>query len=405
VLLGGAVGFLIASLIAARLGRIAHAAAAIESGDLTTPLRTGFADEVGRLGAAFERMRRRLQASFGELASERDRVRQLVERLREGVVSVHADLTVDLANAEARRLLGDPRLRAGETLPDPWPAFALDAFVAGLFAPGAEATETLVETGGDRTIAIAGLPPHGGSASETAILVLSDVSERERRERAEREFVANAAHELRTPLMTIVGAVEALQARAGGDPHQERFVGHIAREAGRLTRLTRALLVLARAQTRQESPRSDPVDARELLEQVRAGTRPSDGVAVEVDCPPDLVLHTDRDLVEQALANLAANAARHTTSGRIVLAARRADGDRIELEVKDTGEGVAPSEQERVFERFYRANERDADGFGLGLSIVRQAVAALGGTIDFRSSPGAGTRVRIGLPVDGKEQA
>ena len=404
VLLGGAVGFLIASLIAARLGRIAHAAAAIEGGDLATPLRPGFPDEVGRLGATIERMRRRLQASFGQIASERDRVRQLVERLREGVVSVHADLTVDLANAEARRLLGAPRLRSGETLPDPWPAFALDAFVAGLFEPGAEVTETFVETAGDRTLAIAGLPPHRGSGSETAILVLADVSERERRERAEREFVANAAHELRTPLMTIVGAVEALQARSEGDPHQERFVGHIAREAGRLTRLTRALLVLARAQTRQESPRSEAVAAHELLEQVRDGIAPSDGVSVEVDCPPDLLLHTNRDLVEQALVNLVANAARHTAGGRIVLAAR-ARGDRIELEVADTGEGIAESEQDRVFERFYRASERDGDGFGLGLSIVRQAVTALGGTIDFRSSPGSGTRVRIGMPAPGKEQA
>jgi signal transduction histidine kinase len=125
---------------------------------------------------------------------------------------------------------------------------------------------------------------------------------------------------------------------------------------------------------------------------------PADGVTVEVDCEPDVVLMTDPDLVEQAVSNLALNAARHTTHGRIVLRARSMDGEWAELEVADTGSGIAPVEQRRIFERFYRANGRAADGFGLGLSIVRQAVIALGGTVDIQSTPGSGTRARIQLP-------
>ena len=402
ILLGGAVGFLVASLIAARLSRIGRAAAAIERGDLETPLHAGFGDELGNLGASVERMRQRLRDSFRQVASERDRVQRLIERLHDGVLSVRDDLTVDVANAKARKLLGAPQLHAGDSLPDPWPSFALDTFVRGLFGPNAQATETSVAVDAERTLAIAGLPPHEGS--DTAIIVLADVSERERHERAEREFVANAAHELRTPLTTIVGAVEALQGGAKDNPReQERFLAHIEREAGRLTRLTRALLVLARAQTRQEDPQSTRVRVRELLEEVRAGTTPANGVVIEVDCPDDLVVFTDRDLAEQALSNLAANAARHTAEGRIVFTAREASGRRVELEVADTGTGIAPKMQDRVFERFYRANGRDADGFGLGLSIVHQAVAALGGTIDFRSAPGAGTRVRISIPQADKK--
>jgi signal transduction histidine kinase len=397
ILLGGAVGFLVASLISTRLRRIAGAAAAIEAGDLERPLRPGFGDEVGRLGATIERMRQRLGESFRQLASERDRVELLVERLAEGVLSVREDLTVDFANTEACRLLGSPRLHAGDRLPDPWPAFPLGGFVAALFGDDAGPRETQVAIAGDRTFAIAGLPP--GDGSDTAIVVLADVSERERAERSEREFVANASHELRTPLTTIVGAVEALQAGAKEDVEQrDRFLDHIERESGRLVRLTRALLVLARAQTRQEAPQLAPVRARRLLDDVRAGMEPVEGVVIDVECPSDVVLMTDPDLVEQAVANLAANAARHTSRGRIVLSARKLDREWAELEVADTGSGIAGADQRRMFERFYRTNGRDADGFGLGLSIVRQAVIALGGTIEIHSAPGSGTRARIQLP-------
>jgi signal transduction histidine kinase/HAMP domain-containing protein len=403
VLLGGAVGFLVASLISLRLRRLAGAAAAIEGGDLATPLRPGFGDEVGSLGATIERMRERLGESFRALALERDRLEQLVDRLREGVLSINSDLTVELANDAARTLLATRRLRPGDHLPDPWPTFPLESFAARLFEPGAEAAEAHVTLEQERTFAVAGLPPHAGSA--TAILVIVDVTERERRERAEREFVANAAHELRTPLTTIVGAVEALQAGAKDDPaERDRFLTHVEREAARLTRLTRALLVLARAETGQERPRVAQVRARPLLEEVCSRLAPARDVTVVIECDPDVTLMAEPDLVEQTLANLAANAARHTTHGRIVLAARVIGSDTVELEVTDTGRGIPPAERERVFERFYRGNGRDADGFGLGLSIVHRTVQALGGTIDLHSVPGGGTRVRVLLPGAGKEQ-
>jgi signal transduction histidine kinase/HAMP domain-containing protein len=398
VFLGGAIGFVVATLIARRLGRIAAAAAVIEAGDLSAPLRPGFGDEVGALADTIERMRLRLDESFRRVASERDRVGRLVERLAEGVLSVRSDLTVELANAEARRLLGAPRLQAGDPVPDPWPAFPLASFVAALFAGGGEHGEgRVVPIGADRTLAIGGLPP--AHPSDTAIVVLADVTERERRELAEREFVANAAHELRTPLTTIIGAADALEAGAQDDPvARALFVDHISRESRRLARLTRALLTIARAQTHQEEPKVAPLPARQLLEGVRDSLQTAEGVTVDVECPPDLMLMADADLAEQAVANLAANAARHTVRGRIVLAARALDDDWAELEVADTGPGMSAADQDRIFERFYRGNGRSGDGFGLGLSIVQQAVTTLGGTVEIESAPGRGTRARIALP-------
>ena len=229
------------------------------------------------------------------------------------------------------------------------------------------------------------------------LIVLDDLTEQERRELAEREFVSNAAHELRTPLTTIIGAVEVLQAGAKDDPvERDRFLAHIEREAERLARLARALLTLARAHAGQERPRFEEIALAPLLHEVADGLRPHDGVLVEVECPPELTAIINRDVLEQALRNLGENAAKHTASGRVVLRAY-AVGTSLRVEVEDTGIGMSADTQRHVFDRFYRGKDRDAEGFGLGLAIVRQAVRSLDGRIELDSSPGKGTRVRIVL--------
>lgn len=403
MLLGAVVGILVATLIAARLRRIAAAARSIEAGRFDTPLRSRFPDELGELAATIGRMGGRLGESFSRLESERDRLRRLLERLHQGVVTVDRDLRVGFANPEARWLLGVDDLKEGDALPEPWRGFSLRRFLADLFEEAAPVSEARVDVGDEHAYSVVGIPAR--SRGQLAILVLTDVSERERRERAEREFVANAAHELRTPLTTIRGAVDALQSGAKGVPRdRDRFLDHIDRESARLSRLARALLVLARAQTGQEALEREPVELRDLLEEVAAGVHTEPGVDLRVDCPRGLVILTDRDLAEQAFFNLVQNAGRHTDEGRIVI---RAGVDRgtVEIQVEDTGPGFAPEERDRVFDRFYRGNGRSPQGFGLGLAIVRQAVHALRGTIEVESAPGVGTTARVTLPGADTEKA
>ena len=159
------------------------------------------------------------------------------------------------------------------------------------------------------------------------LLVLHDVSDRERRRRAEREFVANASHELRTPLAAIASAVERLQAGAREDPEKrDRFIGHIQRESGRLNRLTASLLVLARAQTHEEVPRREEIVLRELMEEVLRGLEFGPDVELILECPPDLSVSSNRDLLEHAVRNLASNAARHTSHGEVRVSASLHDG-------------------------------------------------------------------------------
>jgi signal transduction histidine kinase/HAMP domain-containing protein len=389
--IGVIVGLLFAQLIALRLRRLTVASEAIAQGDFETPLHYRFRDEFGLLAHSFDRMRRQLRRSFRRLEAERDRLRLLLERLHEGVLTIDQDLVVHFANTEARRILGG-RLREGDELPEPWEAFGLREFAQGLFDERASVTQVHVTPDEQHAYGVVGIPSQPDT--DWALLVVDDLTEQERRELAEREFVSNAAHELRTPLTTIIGAVEVLQAGAKEDPaERDRFLGHIEREAGRLARLARAMLTLARAHSGQEQPRIEPVELAPLLREVAAELQPHAGVSVDVEVADGLSVEANRDLLEQALRNLGENAAKHTTRGAVALRAYR-DGTSVTVEVEDSGPGISPEVQRHVFDRFYRG-ERDAHGFGLGLAIVRESVRTLGGRIELDSSPGQGTVFRI----------
>jgi signal transduction histidine kinase len=354
-----------------------------------------FLDEVGELGMTVDRMRIRLRESFVGLTADRDRLERLLERLQQGVVAVDREGKVLFANGVARQLFGSP-LRAGEPIPDVWRDLALSRVVANLFDSDASVAEARVCTDDERSLSIVGLPP--GFGPGPAVLVVTDETERERQERAEMEFVANAAHELRTPVTAISSAVDALKAGAKGDPlERDRFLMVIERQTARLGRLARALLVLARAQTRQEAVTLEPVKIRALLLAVARELPASENVSVEVDCPVDLAALAQPDLVEQVVSNLAINAAKHTRQGKIRLAGAPGPAGSVRLEVSDTGSGIDRLQQERIFERFYVADGGSRDGFGLGLAIVRESVRALGGVVEIESKLGAGTTARVSL--------
>ena len=389
--IGVIVGLLFAQLIALRLRRLNAATEAIAQGDFETPLHYRFRDEFGQLAHSFDRMRRQLRRSFRRLEAERDRLRLLLEQLQEGVLTIDQDLVVHFANTEARRILGG-RLREGDELPEPWQSFGLREFAHRLFDERASVTQVHVTPDEQHAYGVVGIPSQPDT--DWALLVVDDLTEQERRELAEREFVSNAAHELRTPLTTIIGAVEVLQAGAKEDPtERDRFLGHIEREAGRLARLARAMLTLARAHSGQELPRVEAVELAPLLREVAAGLQPHAGVAVDVEVTDGLAVETNRDLLEQAVRNLGENAAKHTARGSVILRAY-GDGNTVTVEVEDSGPGINPEVQRHVFDRFYRG-ERDADGFGLGLAIVRESVRTLGARIELDSSPGEGTVFRI----------
>ncbi len=391
-LIGAIAGIFVSALITRRVRRINAAAEAIAEGEFGGGLSARFPDELGRLATAVDTMRRNLRASFGQLESERDRLRALIEQLQEGVIAVREDLTVVVANARASTLLGE-EVAEGLPLGNPWPAADLRAMARRLFAAPEAGLETMqVAPALEHTYAITGVPAAG---SGTAVIVITDVTEQQRRERAEREFVANAAHELRTPVTAIASAVEVLQLGAKEEPaERDRFLALIERQTTRLGRLGRALLTLARAQSRAEPVLLEPVDVGRLLDELAADLE-IPPTALEVE--EGLVALAHDDLLRQAVENLVANARKYASSGALAVSARSARPETVVVEVRDGGPGLTPADAARAVERFFRSGDRDAEGFGLGLSIVREVAHALGGHLELESGPGTGTTARIVL--------
>jgi signal transduction histidine kinase len=312
----------------------------------------------------------------------------VVDRLPIGVILVDpARLTVLYSNASARRVLRPVKLPTGRPLPDPWPSFSLPQFARNLIERGV-AVETRVEIASDRVYFVDGIGARGANA---VVILLRDVTEHNRRGRAEREFVANAAHELLTPLTGIVGAAHVLEAGAKNVPEdRDRFIAHIATECNRLARIARALLVLARAQSGEEPPRLEILPLRPVLDESAA--------AVETDvvvlCEPELTVLADIDLVNQAFTNLVANAARHGGGGTIAIEAWEAGADLVEVDVR-AGDDVA-GELSDLRARFRSGAGRDGGGFGLGLSIAEQSLEVMGGHLLL-----GGGSVRVRIPRGG----
>jgi two-component system, OmpR family, phosphate regulon sensor histidine kinase PhoR len=213
------------------------------------------------------------------------------------------------------------------------------------------------------------------------------------------DFVKNAAHELRTPISSISSAIEVLQSGAKDDPaERDRFLAHIEQATGRLERLLDALLVLARVQSGEEEPALSRVPLEPILREVFDGVTPHVGVALEIDSPRGLTVATNPRLLEQLLANLVGNAAKHTDSGSIALVAGQED-DAVTIEVRDTGHGLEPADAELKKRELARREAPELKGLGLGLTIVREAVRALGGEVEIGPRSGGGTTARVVLPA------
>jgi two-component system phosphate regulon sensor histidine kinase PhoR len=233
-----------------------------------------------------------------------------------------------------------------------------------------------------------------------------DVTEERRAAATKRDFVANASHELRTPVAAIRGAAETLLAGALDQPATARsFVEIVHRQAERLSRLTQDLLDLSRLESRQWRFEVAPVElaalGRQAIELHGPAAR-SKGLELRVDLAAGLTVLADGRALEQVVINLVDNAIKYTLAGSVALQAR-ARGEDVLITVSDTGPGIEPHHLARLFERFYRVDAgraREAGGTGLGLAIAKHLVQGMHGEIDVESGA-AGTRFTVRLPSAG----
>ncbi len=313
----------------------------------------------------------------------------------QGTILFDEDDSVVYANPSAMSLLG----RIPETLSGLVPFSFQDALLEAR------------ETGNPTTL----LAEHGkpvrqlrGIATPFAydkriLLVVVDVTERERAASVRRDFVANASHELKTPVSAIIASSEALQlAVERGDESALRFGSQIEGSARQLDRLVTDLLDLSRLE--RDEPELDPLSldhlVREELERVR-NVADEHGIDVILQVAPAQVAGSRRD-VAIAVRNLLDNAIRYTPSGGSIGAELEVVGEDAVLRISDTGEGIPTRDLDRVFERFYRvdnARARATGGTGLGLAIVKHVVESHGGSVSVESELGAGSTFTVHLPI------
>jgi two-component system, OmpR family, phosphate regulon sensor histidine kinase PhoR len=266
---------------------------------------------------------------------------------------------------------------------------------------GLEGTARRLEVTVARKVYLANLAP---LLRGEALVLLRDVTEARRLEATRRDFVANASHELRTPVAAIRAAAETLQAGALGDPEAARgFVDIISRHAERLARLTGNLLDLSRIETRQWPIAPEPVVlaplVRQVLELLEEPAREK-GLLLGVNVPPNLAVRADARALEHVLVNLVDNAVKYTATGSVMVRATPAAGT-VLVEVVDTGPGIDRHHLPRLFERFYRIDagrSRDQGGTGLGLAIVKHLVQSMGGEVGVESDA-TGSRFWARLPA------
>lgn len=227
------------------------------------------------------------------------------------------------------------------------------------------------------------------------LLVMRDVTEARRAEAARRDFVANASHELRTPVSAVAAAAETLLDGALDDPAQARhFVEVIARHAERLARLTRDLLDLSRIESREWPIALAPVKLAPLAQGVLdlfASSAEEKRLVLAREVPSELSALADARALEQVLVNLVDNAVKYTPAGGKITVGAAEDGPAVVLSVADTGPGIERHHLPRLFERFYRVDpgrSREAGGTGLGLAIVKHLVQAQGGEVGVDSGAG-----------------
>jgi two-component system phosphate regulon sensor histidine kinase PhoR len=400
VLTVGLVGVFVVALVARRTVRpvaeLTEQSRQVAGGRLDVSPPRSRVSELDQLGLAISSMADTLGSRIEEAEQATATLETVLAAIPQGTILIDRYDKVIYASQAALELLGSMPVDLGGLSP-------LQLQIAVREARATESTDTRFFDHGNpaRRIRAVATP----FSDERVLLVVVDVTDRERTDSIRRDFVANASHELKTPVSTIIASSEAMQiAQSRGDQSAMTFASRIEESARQLNRLVGDLLDLSRLE-REELERG-PVRldlvARDEVERVRVRAEEKD-LSLDLDETELTVDGSHRDLAI-ALRNLLDNALRYTTEGGTVTVSVLSDEEDAVVRVTDSGEGIPTRDRERVFERFYRvdsARSRETGGTGLGLSIVKHVAESHGGSVELESELGVGSTFIIRLPLGG----
>lgn len=414
VLAAVVLGLLISWVWYVPLRQLALTARSIASGNLKQKARSVGSVELAQLADALNDMRESLAHQIETIAAQRANLQTVVVNMREGLIVTDTSEEIVLMNRQAAEILDVPESQAIGShiqrcvrVPD-----MIDLYRQCRETDILVSRQLEIEVNGRmRTLQVTASPVRQGpSQGLGTLMVLHDVTDITRAAATKAEFVVNASHELRTPLAVIRAAVESLADSDRDDEETFRKCTQMLdRHVNRLEQVTMDLLDLHAVESAGRSPlQVEPIDPEELGEWVEAqfaGQADKKGVTLDVtvDTSGGGGFHSDHKLLEMILQNLVGNALKFTPPGGRVACAITFDGRELTVRVADTGCGIKPEDQPRVFERFFQADRaRTGDtavrGSGLGLAIVKHAAERLRASVKLESEMGRGTTITVVVP-------
>ena len=391
------VALILSGLLARRLSR--RIVDPLNSLDLEHPLDNDAYEELSPLLKRIHRQHVEIQTQLRELREKTDEFTQITGSMREGLVLLDEHGSILSINAAAQTLFGADAQCVGRDFLTIERSHEISAAIQATVTDGH--SEVRAERAGRVYQFDISRITSDGKLLGTVILAF-DITEQEFAERNRREFTANVSHELKTPLQGIIGSAELIENGMVRPDDLPRFVGHIHAEAARLVTLIDDIIRLSQLDE-GNAMSTEPVDllavSQEAAENLHDAAAARD-VTVSVTGQPSVIPGVRR-LLYEVVYNLCDNAIKYNRGGGRVDVTVAADAGSSSITVADTGIGIAPEHQGRVFERFYRVDKshsKASGGTGLGLSIVKHAVQYHHGRIKLESTPGTGTTIRVVFP-------
>ncbi len=370
-------------------------------------------NELGVLARGINQMAQGIQNNLQKVGKVKEELEDILNHLNTAVVFLDQNGRVRMMNARAAQLFAaDPEQALRQHHLQVIRDYALDKAVRKAIreqkVQSLEMNRYLPEL---KILEVVLIPVKDEEEIQSVVVSIHDVTEIRMAEQIRTEFVANASHELKTPLTTIKGFAETLLEGAIDDREAAvRFLQIIDEEASRLNRLTEDLLSLARLESRGILIQPKNVNLKRLVERIIKRYGPlarEQGVELEARLASGLpAVSGDQDWLSQVLINLVENAIKYIGDGHRIVIEALAEGGVVEVSVADEGIGIPDRDKERVFERFYRVDKgrsRQSGGTGLGLSIVKHVVEAHGGSLGIRDRSGGGTVIWFRVPAVEKE--